>query len=69
MPDGRDADGGYPANPNGSAADVAGLTDASGAVVGLMPHPEDHVVAWQHPGAPSPHSGLPLFEAFVAAAR
>ena len=69
MPDGRDADGGYPANPNGSAADVAGLTDASGAVVGLMPHPEDHVVAWQHPGVPSPHSGLPLFEAFVAAAR
>ncbi len=28
------------ANPNGSMADVAGLTNAEGNVLGLMPHPE-----------------------------
>jgi phosphoribosylformylglycinamidine synthase subunit PurQ / glutaminase len=27
-------------NPNGSIADIAGITDASGRVCGLMPHPE-----------------------------
>ena len=30
----------YGANPNGSIADVAGLTNAMGNVLGLMPHPE-----------------------------
>lgn len=30
----------YSANPNGSVADVAGLTNAGGNVLGLMPHPE-----------------------------
>jgi phosphoribosylformylglycinamidine synthase len=40
---------GYPANPNGSALNVAGLTNAAGNVLGLMPHPEDHIFDWQHP--------------------
>lgn len=43
------AAGGYPANPNGSVADVAGLVDETGLVLGLMPHPEDHVLARQDP--------------------
>lgn len=30
----------YPENPNGSPEAVAGLTDATGLVLGLMPHPE-----------------------------
>ena len=30
----------YTRNPNGSVGDVAGLTNASGTVLGLMPHPE-----------------------------
>jgi phosphoribosylformylglycinamidine synthase I len=30
----------YRANPNGSMGDVAGLTNAAGNVLGLMPHPE-----------------------------
>ncbi len=30
-------------NPNGSARDIAGVADASGRVVGLMPHPEHAV--------------------------
>lgn len=63
------ASGAYPANPNGSAADIAGICDHSGAVVGLMPHPEDHVFDWQRPNGGPGASGLPLFEAFVAAAR
>jgi phosphoribosylformylglycinamidine synthase subunit PurQ / glutaminase len=36
-------------NPNGSNADIAGVTDATGLVLGLMPHPENHVLARQHP--------------------
>jgi phosphoribosylformylglycinamidine synthase len=64
----RVADGLYPANPNGSVRDIAGLCDESGAVVGLMPHPEDHVLAWQRPSGPDEGSGLPIFEAFVGAA-
>ena len=30
----------YPENPNGSPGAVAGITDESGLVLGLMPHPE-----------------------------
>ena len=30
----------YPSNPNGSPGAVAGITDESGLVLGLMPHPE-----------------------------
>lgn len=40
---------GYPANPNGSEAAAAGLCDATGRVLGLMPHPERHVLPTQHP--------------------
>ncbi len=39
----------YPENPNGSVADIAGICNAQGNVLGLMPHPEDHIVPWQHP--------------------
>jgi phosphoribosylformylglycinamidine synthase I len=39
----------YPYNPNGSYMDIAGLTDASGQIFGLMPHPERFVRASQHP--------------------
>jgi phosphoribosylformylglycinamidine synthase len=31
---------GYPYNPNGSLKGIAGLTDQSGRILGLMPHPE-----------------------------
>ena len=63
------AAGTYPANPNGSDRDIAGLCDATGAVVGLMPHPEDHIVDWQRPSGPPGARGSALFEALVAAAR
>lgn len=39
----------YPANPNGSHGDVAGICDATGRVCGLMPHPERFVDELQHP--------------------
>jgi len=42
-------EGGYPVNPNGSTAAIAGLTDSTGRVLGLMPHPERHIRHTQHP--------------------
>ncbi|SMP40827.1 phosphoribosylformylglycinamidine synthase subunit I [Neorhodopirellula lusitana] len=39
----------FPVNPNGGDANVAGVCDASGRVFGLMPHPERHIDATQHP--------------------
>ena len=42
-------EGPYPVNPNGSIASIAGLTDSTGRVLGLMPHPERFVRRTQHP--------------------
>ncbi len=56
---------GYPDNPNGSVFDIAGLCNAQGNVLGLMPHPENHIFAWQHPRGRRGErglSGLRLFE-------
>ncbi|MGH1490370.1 MAG: phosphoribosylformylglycinamidine synthase subunit PurQ [Acidimicrobiales bacterium] len=47
--DGTLAAGSYPDNPNGSGGDVAGIVDPTGLVLGLMPHPEDHVFERQDP--------------------
>ncbi|MGC9358934.1 MAG: phosphoribosylformylglycinamidine synthase subunit PurQ [Anaerolineae bacterium] len=63
---------GYPANPNGSWADVAGICNARGNVLGLMPHPEDHILVEQHPKwrrGERGGLGLPLFVNGVRAAR
>jgi phosphoribosylformylglycinamidine synthase subunit PurQ / glutaminase len=38
------------ANPNGSAAAIAGIANAAGNVVGLMPHPEHAIDAITGPG-------------------
>jgi phosphoribosylformylglycinamidine synthase len=38
-PDGSPA-GGFPHNPNGSARDIAGISNPRGNVVAMMPHPE-----------------------------
>ena len=40
---------GYPDNPNGSTANIAGISDDTGRVLGLMPHPERHIEFSQHP--------------------
>ncbi len=39
----------YPQDPNGSTEHIAGVTDATGRVLGLMPHPERHLLFEQHP--------------------
>ncbi|MCP4246115.1 MAG: phosphoribosylformylglycinamidine synthase I [bacterium] len=63
--------GAYPVNPNGSAAGIAGLTDATGRVLGLMPHPERNVDRTQHPlwtrrPVDTPATGLAVFRSAVA---
>lgn len=40
---------GYPQNPNGSVLSIAGITDKTGRILGLMPHPERHISCLQHP--------------------
>ena len=62
----------YSANPNGSMSAVAGVCDETGLVLGLMPHPENHVLRRQHPRhTRGDHGGLglQLFERGVAHAR
>jgi phosphoribosylformylglycinamidine synthase len=62
----------YAVNPNGSVSDIAGVCDPSGVVLGLMPHPENHVLARQHPAHTRGFSGglgLRLFEHGVEHAR
>ncbi|MDX2471942.1 MAG: phosphoribosylformylglycinamidine synthase subunit PurQ [SAR324 cluster bacterium] len=39
----------YPANPNGSWENVAGLSNVAGNVFGLMPHPEAYNHVTNHP--------------------
>ncbi len=46
---GEAANGEYPMNPNGSFYDIAGISNPSGTVLGLMPHPERAYFGWQLP--------------------
>jgi phosphoribosylformylglycinamidine synthase len=61
----------YPWNPNGSPGDVAALSDPTGTVLGIMPHPDRAIHAWQHPDwtrSRDPEDagdGRALFEAIV----
>jgi phosphoribosylformylglycinamidine synthase len=52
------------ASPNGSLADVAGVVNERGNVMGLMPHPEHAVDPLL-----GPTGGRPILESLVAAAR
>jgi phosphoribosylformylglycinamidine synthase len=47
--EGRPAEGRFPWNPNGSLNDIAGISDPTGRLFGLMPHPERHLHFTQHP--------------------
>jgi len=65
-PEGGAAGGEYPTNPNGSIGDVAGITDPSGRVFGLMPHPEAFLDRTNHPqwtrrDMPAEGAGLQIF--------
>jgi phosphoribosylformylglycinamidine synthase I len=63
--DGLEADGRvvarYLSNPNGSARDIAGVANAAGNVVGLMPHPEHAVEELTGPYPGPATDGLPFF--------
>jgi phosphoribosylformylglycinamidine synthase len=64
-PDGTIANGDYPQNPNGSVMDIAGICNNAGNVLGLMPHPENNIYAYQHPGrtrGTGVPSGLEIFK-------
>ncbi|MFO0939665.1 MAG: phosphoribosylformylglycinamidine synthase subunit PurQ [Pirellulales bacterium] len=39
----------FPVNPNGAELNVAGISDPTGRIFGLMPHPERHIDPVQHP--------------------
>jgi phosphoribosylformylglycinamidine synthase len=65
-PDYAEATMEFPANPNGSQNAIAGICDASGRLMGLMPHPEAFVHYTQHPRwtreeLPEEGDGLALF--------
>lgn len=64
---GNSANGVYPINPNGSTADIAGLCNWAGNVVGFMPHPEDHLAPIQNPLRGTGRLGLTLFQTMVNA--
>ena len=49
--------------PNGSARDIAGICNAEGNVVGLMPHPEHAIDPLTGPS----DEGLPFFTSAVTA--
>jgi phosphoribosylformylglycinamidine synthase len=58
--------GDFPVNPNGSHGHVAGICDTTGRVLGLMPHPENHLLPTHHPqwtrrGLAAEGDGLALF--------
>jgi len=51
----------YPENPNGAPRSVAGITDSTGFVLGLMPHPERASFTAQYS-----QDGLRIFDRLVA---
>ena len=51
-PDGTPALNEFPYNPNGATNDIAGITDPTGRVLALMPHPERGMFTWQRDDYP-----------------
>lgn len=63
----------YPQNPNGSLNAIAGVTDPSGRILGLMPHPEKFIDITQHPNwrrqkFTKPHGAI-IFENLIKFAK
>jgi phosphoribosylformylglycinamidine synthase len=69
----------YPANPNGSPDAIAGLTDRTGRVLGMMPHPDrsflpTHMPDWRETMAeqgamPADGDGMVVFREMIRVAR
>ena len=59
----------YPDNPNGALNSIVGVTDTTGRILGMMPHPECFIRIEQHPnwrrGQIKRPQGFPLFENIV----
>ncbi len=55
-------------NPNGSEGNVAGITDPTGRILGLMPHPEAYLTRENHP-VWKEGNGLQIFKNGVEAAK
>lgn len=63
---------GYPANPNGSDYNVAGICSADGRHVAMMPHLERAIFPWQNAWYPADRRNdevTPWIEAFVNARK
>ena len=63
---------GYPANPNGSDYNVAGICSADGRHLAMMPHLERAIFPWQNAWYPLDHKQdeiTPWIEAFVNARK
>jgi phosphoribosylformylglycinamidine synthase len=63
---------GYPANPNGSDYNVAGIASPDGRHLAMMPHPERAIKPWNWAWYPEDRAGdevSPWIEAFVNARR
>ncbi len=55
----------YPANPNGSMGQIAGVCNRRGTVLGMMPHPDRFLKAILHPqnrNVDGPGDGLLIFQ-------
>ena len=64
--------GGYPANPNGSDYDVAGICSSDGRHLAMMPHLERAIFPWQcgwYPAERRQDEVTPWIEAFVNARK
>lgn len=59
----------HPWNPNGSPLAIAGLTDPTGHILGLMPHPEAFHHATNHPGWTRGEVAVPGTALFANAVR
>ena len=64
----------YPDDPNGSVDYIAGISDPTGRIFGLMPHTERHIYARQHPNwtrqqRDAEGDGLRIFQRAVKALK
>lgn len=68
---GEYAEGRFPANPNSSFHDIAGICNPEGTIFGLMPHPERAFHWWQQPDwtrqkrMPQYSDGKLIFESLI----
>lgn len=60
----------FPANPNGSMNAIAGITDTTGRILGMMPHPERFSLKEHHPNwrrmKNQKAQGLPIFKNMIS---